>query len=112
MTKFLDPFDPPKGREYLWGASQRPEAVGEKSAGGSADTEGYIAWWAHTLATEKLALEDFVDWALARAAAAPQMRIYHYGAYEVSALRRLAMRHGTREAEATFISPPPSPKPR
>ena len=29
----------------------------------------------------------------------PQMHIYHYGAYEVSALRRLTMRHATREEE-------------
>ena len=35
----------------------------------------------------------------ARLAEYPDAHIYHYGAYEQTALKRLAMYHGTREAE-------------
>jgi predicted RecB family nuclease len=77
------------GLEYLFGAATH-------------DSEGRIAfndWWAHDAAEEKRAFEAFVDWAYARWKAAPQMHIYHYAAYEVSAMRRLMGRYGTREEE-------------
>ena len=100
------------GLEYLWGVSCRdldrdldlgrdldgdavagpgdinPRPAPRESTHGPA-TE-YRSWWAHDAAGEKAALEAFVDWATARRARAPGMHIYHYGAYEVSALRRLA----------------------
>lgn len=100
-----------RGREYLWGVATR------RGAGmvGSAAPEGrerqalferddeFVAWWAHTHEQEKRALEGFVDWATAMRRADPAMHIYHYGAYELSALRRLTMRHATREEEVDAL---------
>ena len=106
------------GLEYLWGVSSRDvdaEVDGDGGDGGGGRGGGILApptaaadalfgpateyrsWWAHEPAGEKAALEAFVDWASERRARAPGMHIYHYGAYEVSALRRLAGRYGTRE---------------
>lgn len=78
------------GREYLWGASCRPTGDGHAE---------YVSWWAHDHREERRAFEEFVDWATERRLASPSMHIYHYGSYEVSALRRLAGRHATREDE-------------
>jgi predicted RecB family nuclease len=77
------------GLEYLWGASTRQGGRGKS----------FHDWWAHDEASEKKALEGFVDWAFARWKQDPAMHIYHYAAYEVSAIKRLMGRHGTREAE-------------
>jgi len=75
------------GLEYLFGATYlSPE--GELS---------FQDWWAHNSQQEKKAFEDFVDWAIARWKADPKMHIYHYAPYEVSAMRRLMGRYGTRE---------------
>jgi len=71
--------------EYLWGLL---------------DADGdYLAIWAEDRAGEKRALEQVVDRIHARLAAHPGVHVYHYAAYELSALRRLAGRYGTREAE-------------
>jgi len=75
------------GLEYLFGASYR----------GSNGALEFKDWWAHTLEEEKLALEGFIDWAHARWIADKGMHVYHYAAYEVSAVRRLMGKHGTRE---------------
>ncbi len=56
-------------------------------------------WWAHNRDEEKKAFEEFVDWIYARWMQDPGMHVYHYAAYEVSALRRLAGRHATRVEE-------------
>ncbi len=67
---------------------------------GAVDTDGmYHAWWGHDDAGEKQAFEEFVDFAIARLDQYPDMHIYHYAAYEKTALRRLMSRHGTREEE-------------
>jgi predicted RecB family nuclease len=66
------------GLEYLFGAVT---VEGGKGV--------FHDWWAHDDATEKKAFEDFVDWAYARWEQDPAMHIYHYAAYEPSALRRL-----------------------
>ncbi|KAL1511143.1 hypothetical protein AB1Y20_005962 [Prymnesium parvum] len=59
----------------------------------------YVAWWAHDFEGERDAFMHFVDLATQLRKESPGMHIYHYGAYEISALRRLAGRHGTREEE-------------
>ena len=59
----------------------------------------YHAWWGHDEAGEKRAFEEFVDFAIAHLDRHPDMHIYHYAAYEKTALRRLMSRHGTREEE-------------
>ena len=52
-----------------------------------------------TLAAEKAALEALVDLLIDRLDANPAMHVYHYAAYERTALGKLAQRHATREAE-------------
>jgi uncharacterized protein len=76
------------GLEYLFGAT---------TVEGGAPR--FHDFWAHDRATEKKAFEDFIDWAHARFRRDPSMHVYHYAAYEVSALRRLMCAHGTRESE-------------
>lgn len=56
-------------------------------------------WWAHDRSEEKAAFEGFVDWIFKRWRDNPGMHIYHYAAYEVSAIRRLSTRHDTRQDE-------------
>ena len=76
------------GLEYLFGAT-----VVEKGKSVFRD------WWAHNPTQEKKAFEAFIDFAYKRWEADRAMHIYHYGDYEVSAMRRLASRYGTREFE-------------
>ena len=67
---------------------------------GAVDVDGgYRAWWGHDEAGERRAFEGFVDYAIAQLERYPGMHIYHYAAYEKTALRRLMSRHGTREEE-------------
>lgn len=76
------------GLEYLFGVTYREKGRLQ-----------FIDWWAHDATEEKKAFEDFIDWAHARWRKDPSLHIYHYAQYEVSALRRLMGRHGTREDE-------------
>jgi uncharacterized protein len=76
------------GLEYLMGT------VVEENGG-----PVYVARWADGLAEEKLAFEDLVDFVAERYRRDPAMHVYHYGAYERAALRRLMGRHATREDE-------------
>lgn len=78
------------GLEYLFGVcSINPDGGGLV----------FHDWWAHTRDEEKVAFEKFVDWVFARWRENPGMHIYHYAAYEMSALRRLSTRHNTRQEE-------------
>jgi uncharacterized protein len=83
------------GLEYLWGVCCYAPESAEPPA---ADLQ-YLDWWAHDSQQEQIAFEAFVDWVTRRWQADPAMHIYHYGHYEVTALRRLMGRFGTREAE-------------
>ena len=74
--------------EYLFGAAHLVDGQVE-----------YLDWWAHDPREERRALEEFVDWAHARWQRDPDLHIYHYAPYEVSALRRLMGQYGTRENE-------------
>lgn len=56
-------------------------------------------WWAHNVTEEQAAFGGFVDYAYMRWKADPAMHIYHYAAYEVSALRRLMGKFGSREQQ-------------
>lgn len=76
------------GLEYLFGF------VAEEDQGSK-----FTAFWGHDRAGEKQAFEQAVDFITARLAAAPDAHVYHYARYEESALKRLAMLHGTRENE-------------
>src|SRR5439155_23186574 len=59
----------------------------------------YRAWWAHDALQEKQAFEDVVDFMVTRRMADPAMHIYHYGALDSSALKRMSSEYGTREHE-------------
>ncbi len=59
----------------------------------------FTALWAHDRQAEKRAFENAMDLIVKRLDANPDAFVYHYGNYEESALKRLAMLHGTREAE-------------
>ena len=54
---------------------------------------------AHDHETERLAFETFVDLVHERLERFPGLHVYHYAPYEITALRRLMGRYGTREAE-------------
>lgn len=80
----------PGGLEYLFGTWARNETIGQLE---------FRDWWAHDRVEEKIALEEFIDWVYARWKKNPAMQIYHYAAYEVSAVRRLSTRHDARQDE-------------
>jgi hypothetical protein len=50
-------------------------------------------------AEEKAALEQFIDLVGERRRRFPDLHVYHYASYEVTALKRLAGAHGTHEEE-------------
>lgn len=78
------------GLEYLFGVLE------ESAAGG---TPLFRAFWAHDRTEERRALSAFLAYVRERRAAHPDMHIYHYAAYEKSALLRLAGRHGVGEED-------------
>jgi predicted RecB family nuclease len=53
----------------------------------------FRAFWAHSRAEERAAFSSFLDYVADRRARYPGLHIYHYAAYEKSALRRLSMTH-------------------
>lgn len=77
-----DPATGEWGIEYLFGLVEH-----------SADGHDFIAFTAHSLEEERQALIDFMDHVAERRAAYPDLHIFHYAQYEVSALRKLARRH-------------------
>jgi uncharacterized protein len=78
----------PDGLEYLWGAVTVNDVA-----------PGFHDWWAHDKVEERIALEGFIDWVMARWREDPSLHIYHYASYEVSAVSRLSLKYGTRESE-------------
>ncbi|RID89985.1 TM0106 family RecB-like putative nuclease [Gemmobacter lutimaris] len=58
----------------------------------------FRAFWAHDHAAEAKALEELLAFFRARLEAFPNARIYHYAAYEITALRRLTTKYGIGEA--------------
>lgn len=86
----------PAGLEYLFGVEVLDTAGDDPGAYGPPDAAGarYRAWWAHDRAGEKQALADFLGWLAARRRAYPGLHVYHYAAYEVTALKRLTAAHG------------------
>ena len=76
------------GLQYLFGASYYEDGKLR-----------FKDWWAHDTIQEKRAFEDFIDWAYQRWQRDSAMHIYHYADYEITALRRLMVRYGSRETE-------------
>jgi len=75
------------GLEYLFGVLESGEAG------------AFHPLWAHGRPDERTALTDFLALVAARRKQFPGMHIYHYAAYEKTALLRLAGRHGVGEDE-------------
>lgn len=87
-------FDRTGGLEYLWGLELRDPPSDTSPANWRfrsfecADRDG-----------EKRAFEQFIDFVHARLAIDPSLHVYHYAAYETSAIKRLMGEHATREWE-------------
>ncbi|BBY14725.1 ATPase [Mycolicibacterium litorale] len=71
------------GLEYLFGVLDTADA--------------FHPLWAHDRSQERRALEDFLEMVRKRRKRHPNMHIYHYAAYEKTALLRLAGRYGVGE---------------
>ena len=82
-----DPFEK-DGLEYLLGVGCREDGSWK-----------YRRWWAHGRAEERAAFEGFMDFVGRQLARFPDLHIYHYAAYEPTALKRLMSKHGVREVE-------------
>ena len=78
------------GLEYLFGIHGRM---------GDAAEPVFTPVWAHDPAQEKAAFERVVRLFVDQVAQHPGAHIYHYAAYEPTALKKLAMRYATMEAE-------------
>lgn len=78
------------GLEYLFGIWWRLSDSQE---------EKFQAVWAHDHAEEKAAFEAAMRLFVAQLERYPGAHIYHYAQYEPAALKRLAMRYATMEAE-------------
>lgn len=88
-----DSFVAEHGQEYLLGyAYERDGGVLE-----------YVGLWGLTREDEKRAFETFLDFVMQRWEVNPGLHIYHYGAYEPGALKRLMGRYATREDELDRI---------
>ena len=81
-------FEPARGLTFLFGVL-------------TVDREGprYRPYWAHDFAGERRAFEEFIDFVHARLRQYPDLHVYHYGAYEQSAIKQLMGVYATREAE-------------
>ena len=87
---WAEPGEAEWGLEYLFGVLEEPTAGGAPL---------FRPFWAHDRAEERNALSAFLEYIRARRIAHPGMHVYHYAAYEKSALLRLAGRHGVGEEE-------------
>lgn len=79
-----------EGLEYLFGIFGRLSANAEPE---------FHPIWGHTPAEEKAAFERAMGLFVEQMRRHPNAHIYHYAAYEPAALKRLAMRYATMEAE-------------
>lgn len=77
------------GLEYLWGSTYLNDQ-GERN---------FKDFWAHNQVQEKKAFEKFISWVYERWQRDPQMHIYHYATYEITACRKLMGRYGVCEYE-------------
>ena len=80
------------GLEYLFGVTWRENGALQ-----------FRAFWAHDRDEEKRAFEAFIDWLGERRRRWPDFHVYHYAAYENSALKTLMSRHATREDEVDAL---------
>ena len=84
-----DPVTGKWGLEYLFGVIENPLEPGSEPV--------FRPFWAHSRAEEGQAFVDFLEYVAKRRASYPGMHIYHYAAYEKTALRNLSLTHVTGE---------------
>src|SRR5437899_2495850 len=102
-----DPFwEPARGLHFLFGLLTHEAAAHDAAARGAdppdAQAHDPATWryqtiWAHDRAGERQALEHLVDCLHERLKRHPDMHVYHYGAYEPTALKQLMGVYATRE---------------
>ncbi|MGY3380971.1 putative RecB family nuclease [Arthrobacter sp. TE12231] len=73
------------GLEYLFGVIEAPTQPGVPGV--------FRPFWAHSREAEKQAFLDFLDYVEQRRQTYPDMHVYHYAAYEKTALRKLSVMH-------------------
>ena len=83
-----DPMVEPDGREYLFGWIYQNE---------------YVAVWSEETDSERSAYERFMDFAFQVKQEHPDMHIYHYAAYEVTALKRLMGKYASKAEELDYF---------
>lgn len=83
-----DPYWGEDGLEYLFGTAY--EEDGEWR---------YWPSWATSRAAEKQALEEWLAWITGRLGEYPDLHVFHFNAYEPTALKRLVARHAVGEHE-------------
>ena len=86
-----NPFHQDMPLHYLWGAAYEDP-----------DKE-FKAWWAHSNLEMKEVFENFIDWVFQRRLQDTAMHVYHYGQFEITAIRTLMGLFGTREHEVDFL---------
>lgn len=84
-----DPFVADGGREYLFGIA----------VAGDHGTPRYLSRWALDRDQERAAFEWLVDLTFERIKRYPDLHVYHFGAYEPGAVKRLMLRYATKEQE-------------
>ncbi|MGA8045925.1 MAG: TM0106 family RecB-like putative nuclease, partial [Dermatophilaceae bacterium] len=87
---WMERGDPTWGLEYLFGVIEVDGVAGRGEP-------TFRAFWAHDRVQERQALVDFIGYLAERRRRWPDLHVYHYAAYEPSALLRLAARHGVCE---------------
>ncbi|MEC5181468.1 TM0106 family RecB-like putative nuclease [Arthrobacter sp. CG_A4] len=73
------------GLEYLFGVIEAPTGPGAAGV--------FKPFWAHSREEEKQAFLDFLAYVEKRRQDFPDMHVYHYAAYEKTALRKLSVMH-------------------
>ncbi|NUP60130.1 MAG: TM0106 family RecB-like putative nuclease, partial [Pseudarthrobacter sp.] len=84
-----DPATGAWGIEYLFGVIEAPVP--------GASEPVFRPFWAHSRSGERRAFLDFLDYVEKRRARFPDMHVYHYAAYEKTALRNLSLVHQAGE---------------
>ena len=76
------------GLEYLWGCTYF-----------EGDERMFKDFWAHDREQEKKLFVEFIGWIYQRWMQYPEMHIYHYATYEITACKKLSQRFGICEHE-------------
>jgi uncharacterized protein len=99
-----DPFFD-DGLEYLFGCvflnftNKKSQNKQPQNRQPQIEQSPFQAFWATDRASEKQAFEQFIDFVIERLERFPDLHVYHYAAYEATAIKRLMGLHATREEE-------------